>query len=360
MTARIITATNVNYALEEGLNWLKVAGLLTGSRNGPVLKAPGPVITAYKRPDQRVLFSTLRDCNPFFHLFESMWMLAGRNDTASLKPLVPRMQEFSDDQHTLNGAYGFRWREYFGFDQIKKVIEMLRKDRGSRRIVLTMWDAMGADNSANDGYHYSPDLLNQTSKDLPCNTHIYFDASAGDLDMTVCCRSNDVVWGAYGANAVHMSFLHELIAAASGLNLGTYYQMSNNYHIYVERPDTARLLDTDGERHQWSVLYTANDEYAKGNGAIVRPLLAGNEADSLSAFLQEMENWVELGGYMKGAHFSFTQNVLNPMMNAHRLHKEGATHTAIGVLQAALPSDWRTAGLMWLSKRMLAANNKTV
>ena len=54
------------------------------------------------------------------------------------------------------------------------------------------------------------------SKDLPCNTHVYFSIREGFLDMTVCNRSNDLIWGCCGANAVHMSFLQEYVATMWG------------------------------------------------------------------------------------------------------------------------------------------------
>jgi thymidylate synthase len=54
------------------------------------------------------------------------------------------------------------------------------------------------------------------------------------LDLTVLCRSNDVVWGAYGANAVHFSVLQEYLAGRIGVDVGVMYQFSNNYHGYVD------------------------------------------------------------------------------------------------------------------------------
>ena len=43
----------------------------------------------------------------------------------------------------------------------------------------------------------------------------------GRLQMTVHCRSNDIIWGTYGANAVHFSILQEYVAARIGVDLGT-------------------------------------------------------------------------------------------------------------------------------------------
>ena len=52
------------------------------------------------------------------------------------------MEEYSDDGITLQGAYGFRWREHFGGDQLSVIIERLRNDNTDRRCVLQMWDPL--------------------------------------------------------------------------------------------------------------------------------------------------------------------------------------------------------------------------
>jgi len=148
-------------------------------------------------------------------------MVAGRNDLAFVQQFNSGFSNYSDDGETLHGAYGFRWRKNFGVDQVAMIIEELRTNENSRRCVLSMWDA--------------PIDLCLQGKDFPCNTHIYFRVHGGKLEMTVCCRSNDLVWGAYGANAFHMSFLQEVMATELGLQVGNYTQVSNNYHLYTEQ-----------------------------------------------------------------------------------------------------------------------------
>jgi hypothetical protein len=81
---------------------------------------------------------------------------------------------------------------------------------------------------------WSPKDLNWDSKDIPCNTQIYFRVRDSKLDMTVTCRSNDMLWGAYGTNCVHFAFLQEYIAAMTELDIGSLYQYSNNFHAYVD------------------------------------------------------------------------------------------------------------------------------
>src|SRR5262245_52276337 len=190
---RSITAANINWAFMDGFHWLRACGVEEQSRYGPVLRAPGPVGTTYLHPRERVLFNPLRNCNHVFHLMEAIWMLAGRNDVNWLLPFNSGFKEFAEPDGLMHGAYGFRWREHFGFDQIETAINDLRDNPTSRRVVIGMWDPR--------------DDMGRSKKDLPCNTGLYLDIRQGRLNMTVLNRSNDVLWGAYGSNVVHFSML---------------------------------------------------------------------------------------------------------------------------------------------------------
>jgi ribulose bisphosphate carboxylase small subunit len=219
---QIINVRNVHEALWQGLRAIHALGVRRESRNGPVLQFPTPVCTVYQNPMQRVVFWPERECNPYLHFFESMWMLAGRNDIKYLMQFTKQFAQYSDDGTTMAGAYGFRWQSYFDFNQLLLIIDALRKNHDDRRQVLTMWSPS--------------DLINQENKkDIPCNLQAIFSVTAqGALDMMVTNRSNDMLWGAYGANAVHFSYLHEFIAAACGLGVGIYRQVSNNLHVYTD------------------------------------------------------------------------------------------------------------------------------
>src|SRR6266478_1362063 len=118
-----LRVSNVNVALSEGLWWMKSAGVKEDSRNGPVLVSPEPVMTVYTRPTERVLSSPLRDANPFFHLMEALWMLAGRNDVAWPAQFAKQILQYSDDGVILWGGYGARWRRWFGYDQLTLLIK---------------------------------------------------------------------------------------------------------------------------------------------------------------------------------------------------------------------------------------------
>jgi thymidylate synthase len=145
---------NVNDAFESivrGIADETIPTISTPSRNGPVLQIEEPVIVTYTNPSQRLLLNKERDANPFFHLFEAMWMLAGRNDLDPLLKFVKTFGQFSDNGKTLNGAYGYRWRAAMDkdregnfyshpIDQLDLIISHLKATPGSRRAVLQMWN----------------------------------------------------------------------------------------------------------------------------------------------------------------------------------------------------------------------------
>lgn len=342
-TPHIINAPGPNAALADALWWLKTAGVVNKSRNGRVVQAPGPVLTVYTHPTERVMFSPLRDANPFFHLYESLWMLAGRNDAASVSYFAKQMDTFSDDGLTLHGAYGFRWREWFGFDQLLEIVKLLRRDPLTRRAVLTMWSPIGDMIAAEGGAGGIESL------DVPCNTQVFFDLTSGELNMTVLNRSNDVVWGAYGANVVHMSMLQEYVACAVGAPVGVYYQFSNNFHMYLDREDCQRLMSTpEGPAGRWAVRYTADDRY--------RTMHVGRTP--LFALASEAEQWLEdcgaVADFPTADHVyrhAYFRRVAVPLMQAYGAYKDGDLRTAVRRAQECAAVDWRMAAVDWLRRR---------
>ncbi len=300
---------NVNEAfrgLVDGVASGRIPTRRETSRAGDVLRIPEPVLVAYERPWERVLFNQARDCNPFFHLLESFWMLRGARDVKTVAWANSRMREFSDDGNVFHGAYGYRWRNHFGFDQLADIIDELRADPGSRRVVLQIWDCRC-------------DLGRRiVSRDKPCNTQAYFAIDNGQLVMTVCNRSNDMIWGMLGANVVHFSFLQEYIAQQVGVPMGRYYQFTNNLHVYTERwkPEVWEPFHRD--------YYTSTIET------------------------------VPMGK-------TFNRDVVFPMLMAFGWHKRRDYDRALDRIERVEADDWRFAGTTWLCKRrdMYASRTST-
>lgn len=353
---RVIYARNVNDAFLQGVALLKREGVPQSSRAGDVLVMPCPVTTVYDRPTERVLFHSGRDANHVFHLMEALWMLAGRNDATWLDQFVGDFSaRFAEEGGIQHGAYGFRWRKHFDMeggghpslpDQLETIIMLLKTNPDDRRIVLQMWDPV-AD-------------LNAIKKDVPCNTQAYFrvrripqgyeyvDSNpvvhAPDrevLDMTVCCRSNDVVWGAYGANAVHFSILQEYMAARIGVAVGTYTQMSNNFHVY-----TNVLGKLEGAPHFDASYYD-----------LALPTKLVNNPDTFDLDLQSFMEEIPGASGVYGN--SFFPTIAIPMKEAYRFWRAKRRHEALAMIQDMPENcDWRVAVEAWMQRRMVKGVEK--
>jgi len=289
-----------------------------------------PVATVYENPWERVSFSRARDANPFFHFFEALWILAGRDDVRFLTTFNPRMAEFSDDGKTFHAPYGERMRIHFGQDQIKAVIRMLIEDPDTRRAVMSIWDPMVD--------------LGTVSKDIPCNSLIMFKVRDGALHMTVCCRSNDVIWGAYGANVVQFSTLHQLICEAVNVKPGTYTQVSDSFHIYWNNDAWQRML----KAHDWRACKYMTQEVT------VAPMLCGMTIDN---FLTEVEDTcfaINEGTIPNIRRSRYLSNVAMPMWSAWKMYRvDGHIGNAIDYLETQdLNNDWLQAGMKWLIRRI--------
>jgi thymidylate synthase len=355
-----IVTSDVNDALYKGITYLLREGVVERSRNGPVLVAPGPVVTEYTRPRWRVLYSPTRDANPVFHFMESLWMLSGSNDIAFVKYFAKNMSLFSDDGITAWGAYGWRWRKFFGWDQLEAIVEELKRTPASRRCVLAMWNAMSqlygsteetqdvewTDTAISEDFH----VATHGGKDVPCNTHVYFDARGGRINMTVCNRSNDIIWGCYGANAVHMSFLQEYTAMRVGLPIGVYRQFSNNYHVYTDVFSRAKLK------------MIAQESDTLGRLPALGPAIEHGFDNDLSLFMTWARACINNTHGMKIPVWktALFKTVAEPMFLVWRMRKmmkEGHAdasldgRTVAGELERIAAPDWKRACAEWIERR---------
>ena len=196
--------------------------------------------------------------------------------------------------------------------------------------------------------------LGVASKDIPCNTHAYFLINNGRLDMTVCNRSNDIVWGCYGANAVHFSILQEYMAALIGVPVGRYWQISNNWHLYLNQH---KELMGELSRRALMPPSTASCPYSS---LAVKPF---------PMFSSNMEAWhTDLGMFLEGDpamgyKTQFFRRVALPMHQAWLLFKSdpgpGAAIEAMDFLSKnCLATDWQLAGMEWLNRRAHKRANK--
>lgn len=339
---QVITVNNVNEALPIGLRLLAMEGEPHESRAGLTLRMPVPVATVYRYPRERVLFDPVRNANPFFHFFEALWILQGRNDVDFVQHFNGRMREFSDDGVTYHGAYGMRLRgDGEATDQISALITLLYEQPDTRRGALQIWD-------------HTLDL-GANSKDVPCNMMAAFRRDEENrLHLTVYNRSNDVIWGAYGTNAVQFSMLLEYVAARAGMAVGTYTQVSNDYHVYE-----SNLF----WRHYTAENHTACFD-AYSDGTTVENLFSphGRPVDAVRVqpydlfadpmFDVDLENLFHVhDGRMARwptPRTAAMEYVVTPMYEAWDMHKTGHYHEALAAASTIAADDWRLACELWL------------
>jgi thymidylate synthase len=330
----MIGEKNVHMMLPEALHLLEVHGVERESRNGPVVMFPMPATLCYTHPRERVIRWKERDANPFLHFFECLWMLNGQNDVKFVSQFSSNIENYSDNGKTFNAAYGHRWRRHFGVDQIHEAIQQLTADKDTRRVYISMWD--------------TADLVKET-KDKACNTGMTLQVNhKGELDMVVHNRSNDLIWGATGANAVHMSFLQEFVASAIGVPVGRYWQVSSNLHAYKSTLEKVKDLADMASHPTRSV----SCDYYVGEKIEPYPICsvpAGIWLQDLAIFMKE--------GPIVGFRDAFFRQVATPMLRAHQAYKNTQDperyETAEEILEQCRAADWRLAAIEWVRRRKI-------
>jgi thymidylate synthase len=327
-----IHATNTNTLTPLVIDALLKYGVRTETRNGPALTIQEPVTVHLTKPWQRVNLWEARDANPFFHVWEALAMLAGYNSVPFMTWLAKPMGDYSDNGTTYNAFYGTRARVNWG-DQIARVITLLRKDPGTRRAVVQLWDPA--------------DMLRET-KDMACNTSLMFGEEPGipgTLRMTSTNRSNDAILGGVcGANIVHLSFIHEYVASMAGLQMGDWWHFSNNLHAYIGQPKfpllAAGCTSVSPQPYPQQGFVHLVGEKAAFDTEIVQAVAM---AHACSAWPNV---WLD---------YPFTQpflrNVAVPMFNAYLAHKRKQPQRSYTFVNEIIPDDWNLACKGWINRR---------
>lgn len=172
-------------------------------------------------PRARLIQNPARKLSKRFAMAEFVWIMAGKCDLNQISFYNKRMRDFSDNGVDLNGAYGPRLRHWQSpggdFDQIKGVIERLKKDIYTRQAVIVILDP-------------KKDFSSPT-KDVPCNNYLQFLYRDGALHLMCYVRSNDLFLG-FPYDVFDWTMFQEVIANELNVELGSYYHIVGSMHIY--------------------------------------------------------------------------------------------------------------------------------
>lgn len=160
---------------------------------------------------------------------EQIWFIQGEKDTTYLRKFTKMWDSFLEEDGTLSSAYGYRWRKYFGRDQLGKLIELLQKEPSSRHGVVITWDPK------DDGYGGTP------KKNVPCPYTFTVNIIGGRLNLHNIIRSNDMMLGC-NFDAFGFSLLMCILAQKLNVRPGIYTHSISNAHIYDTHYEGAQEL----------------------------------------------------------------------------------------------------------------------
>lgn len=162
-----------------------------------------------------------------------------------------------------------------------------------------------------------------------------------------------MIWGMLGANVVHFSFLLEYMAAAIGVPVGLYHQVTNNLHVYTERWSPKEWISDitpDYYTHRPRLLYT--------------PLVA-----DIERFNQELGPFVDTALATEGVSEDsgtwyrwgepFLSRVALPAALAWNAHRRRDYRKACELAGEIIADDWRIVCTNWIRKRQANWENKT-
>ena len=175
--------------------------------------------------------------------------------------------------------------------------------------------------------------------------------------MVVFCRSNDIVWGCYGANAVHFSMLLEYVAARVGIPVGHYTQISVNWHAYKNVWDKMlskrakhdeRIALAQGEELLWASVYAENPY--EDNLCRPHPLMTVTP----QVWDEECRRFITQTGRLPiGQKFTdpFFSNVAWPLVCSHDHYIDKNFEAAYMMADQIQSPDWALACKEWLHRR---------
>lgn len=170
-------------------------------------------------------------------IYELLWFLRGDTNVRYLQEHGVRIwNEWADENGELGPVYGHQWRswpDYKGgtIDQIKNVVEMIKHNPDSRRMLVTAWNPAEVEDMALP----------------PCHCLFQFYVADGRLSLQLYQRSADSFLGV-PFNIASYSLLLQMIAQVTGLEAGEFIHTTGDTHLYLNHLEQAKLQLTRDPR----------------------------------------------------------------------------------------------------------------
>jgi thymidylate synthase len=182
-------------------------------------------------------------------IHELLWFLRGDTNIAYLREHdVSIWDEWADEQGNLGPVYGAQWRSWptpdgGHIDQIERVLEQIRTDPNSRRIIVSAWNVAELDAMALS----------------PCHALFQFYVADGRLSCQLYQRSADVFLGV-PFNIASYALLTHMIAQQTQLEPGDFVWTGGDCHLYLNHQEQAALQLTREPMPPPSLVFKRNPE----------------------------------------------------------------------------------------------------
>ena len=169
-------------------------------------------------------------------IHELLWFLKGDTNINYLKENGVRIwNEWADEKGNLGPVYGHQWRNWNdeGIDQIKSVINTLKTNPDSRRMLVSAWNpSVMPDTSIS----FSKNIANNKVALPPCHAFFQFYVAQGKLSCQLYQRSADLFLGV-PFNIASYALLNLMVAQVCDLEPGTFVHTFGDVHIYSNHHD---------------------------------------------------------------------------------------------------------------------------
>jgi len=173
---------------------------------------------------------TTKKCHLRSILHELLWFLKGDTNVRYLHDnKVTIWDEWADEDGNLGPVYGYQWRSWptpggGSIDQISQVVDQIRNNPDSRRIIVSAWNVGDIENMALP----------------PCHAFFQFYVADGKLSCQLYQRSADIFLGV-PFNIASYALLTMMMAQVTGLGVGDFVHTFGDAHLYLNHLEQAEL-----------------------------------------------------------------------------------------------------------------------
>jgi len=173
-------------------------------------------------------------------IHELLWFLKGETNINYLKEnKVSIWNEWADENGDLGPVYGAQWRNWNndGIDQISEVIDLIKHNPDSRRMIVAAWNPSVMPKS---GVSFSENVAHGNAALPPCHAWFQFYVANGRLSCQMYQRSCDTFLGV-PFNIASYALLTMMVAQVAGLQPGEFIHTLGDAHIYLNHVEQCKL-----------------------------------------------------------------------------------------------------------------------